>query len=424
MRRFFIALAVLALLAAGVLAGFLIHRIQQEKDVRGSSTKEFTPSTAPAPKPPPVTAKVQWPTYGFSATRTRSVDLPLAPPFRTLWKYGAGSLVEFPPAIGYGRLYFSTNAGRFAAISAKTGLRAWKRDLHRCVAASPAIGPHAHGTIYAAFLNRPPCNALNGGHGNDGLVVAFSAGQGKIHWQRTIGPSESSPLLIGDRLYVGDWNGDVWAFDADNGRQLWRRHVGGAIKGAVAFAGGHLYVGSYDGHLYCLTQGGKQVWRASGQPRLRGHGRFYSTPALAYGRVYIGSTDGKVYSFGATSGKLIWSKSTGGYVYASPAVWNDTIFAGSYSGDFFAFDAATGDVRWKFDAHGRISGSATVIGNVVYFATLDGGKGRSKGRTFALNAHTGKPVWTFPDGKYTPVVAEKGRLFLIGYGTVYGMVPR
>jgi outer membrane protein assembly factor BamB len=58
-----------------------------------------------------------------------------------------------------------------------------------------------------------------------------------------------------------------------------------------------------------------------------------------------------------------------------------------------------------------------VIGNVVYFATL-------KQRTYALNARTGRQLWTFPDGKYTPVVAVKGRLFLIGYGTVYGMVPK
>jgi outer membrane protein assembly factor BamB len=414
-RRLFIVLAGIAVLVAGLLAGLVIYRVHQERDVRGSSTKEFH-QTKP-PKPPPAAAKVPWPMYGFDATRTRAVDLALRPPFRPVWRYGAGSLVEFPPAIGYRRLYFSTNAGRFAAISMKTGKRAWKLDLHRCVAASPAIGPHAHGTVYAVFLNRPPCNVDSGGHGHDGKIVAFSAGHGQIHWQHTIGPSESSPLLIGDRLYVGDWNGDVWSFDADNGKVLWRRHLGGAIKGAIASAGGRLYVGAYDGHLYCLSTAGKTLWRASGQQRLYGHGRFYSTPALAYGRVYIGSTDGKVYSFGATTGKLRWSHSTGGYVYASPAVWNDIVLAGSYSGRFYAFDAATGAERWHFDAHGKISGSATVIGDVVYFATL-------KKHTYALNARTGRQLWSFPDGKYTPAVAVKGRLFLIGYGTVYGMVPK
>jgi outer membrane protein assembly factor BamB len=415
-RRLLIVLAGVAVLVAGLLAGLVIYRVQQAKDVRGSSTAEFHLSQKP--KPPPAGAKVPWPMYGFDPTRTRAVDLALRPPFRPVWRYGAGSLVEFPPAIGYGRLYFSTNAGRFAAISMKTGKRAWKLDVHRCVAASPAIGPHAHGTVYAVFLNRPPCNVASGGHGHDGKVVAFSAGHGQIHWQHTIGPSESSPLLVGDRLYVGDWNGDVWAFDADNGKVLWKRHIaGGAIKGAIASAGGRLYVGAYDGHLYCLSTAGKLVWRASAQRRLYGNGRFYSTPALAYGRVYIGSTDGKVYSFGATTGTLRWSASTGGYVYASPAVSDDTVFAGSYSGRFYAFDAATGVERWHFDAHGKISGSATVIGNVVYFATL-------KQRTYGLDVRTGEQLWSFPDGKYTPVVAVKGRLFLIGYGTVYGMVPK
>jgi outer membrane protein assembly factor BamB len=137
--------------------------------------------------------------------------------------------------------------------------------------------------------------------------------------------------------------------------------------------------------------------------------------------VYIGGTDGKVYSYGASSGKLRWSHSTGGYVYASPAVWNQLVLVGSYSKKFFAFDAPTGAQRWSFTANAPISGSAVVIGNVVYFATL--GKAKS-GRTYALNAKTGKLLWSFPDGKYTPAVAQKGRLFLIGYARIYGMVPR
>lgn len=413
-RRLIIVLAGLAVLAAGAIVAFVVHRLQEAKNVRGSSTVEYVTS---APRPAALPPKVQWPTYGFAADRTRAVDLALAPPYRAVWRYQASSLIEFPPAIGFGRLFFATNGGVFTAISATDGQRAWVYRSQRCVAATPAIGLHAHGTVYETFLNQPPCNVLNGGHGRQGKLIAFAAGRGQIRWQQTIGPSESSPLLLGARIYVGDWNGDVWAFNANNGHIVWHTHLGGAIKGALAYAGGRLYVGSYDGHVYCLTPAGHVVWRASAQPRLFGGSQFYSTPAIAYGRVYIGSTDGRVYSFGAATGKLRWSHDTGGYVYASPAVWNGLVLAGSYGGSFYAFDAATGDVRWTFNANGQISGSATVIGDVVYFATL-------KGHTYALNARTGKLLWSFADGKYTPAVAIKGRFFLIGYGIVYGMVPR
>ena len=419
MRRLVIALAALAVLLAGAIAAYVIHRLNQSADERGSTTTEYVTTQAAPKRPPPSTP---WPTYGLSNDRTRSVQLALRPPYRIVWRHQAGSLIEFPPSIGYERLFFSTNKGTFSAVSEKTGKYAWRYRARRCVAASPAIGPHAHGTVYETFLNRPPCNAQNGGHGVDGEVIAFSVGHGKIHWSHRIGPSESSPLLVGASLYVGDWNGDVWAFDANHGNVLWKRHVAqAAIKGAVAYAGGRLFVGAYDGHVYCLTTAGKVLWRGSAQPRLFGGSDFYSTPALAYGRVYIGSTDGKVYAFGAASGHRLWSHSTGGYVYGSPAIWRQRVLVGSYSGKFFAFDAGTGEPDWTFRAGGPISGSAVVVGDIVYFSTLKE-KGLKNGRTYALDARTGKRLWSFPDGKYTPVVAAPGRLFLIGYGVVYGMV--
>ena len=124
-----------------------------------------------------------------------------------------------------------------------------------------------------------------------------------------------------------------------------------------------------------------------------------------------------MYSYGATTGKVRWSHDTGGYVYSSPAVYRQRVYAGSYSGKFFAFDAATGDVRWEFDAHAEISGSPTVLGGIVYFATLDK-------RTYALNALTGKQVWTYPDGEYSPVVADKKRMYLVGHARLYGLIPK
>jgi outer membrane protein assembly factor BamB len=401
----------------GAAGGYVLYVRHQGADVRGSSTQDFVPTdTAPTPPPPapsPRPAAVQWPTFGFDAQRLRFLPSTLAPPFRIPWHFRAHSLVEFPPAVGYGRLYVANNAGTMFAIDAATGRLDWQYASGRCVAASPALD---RGVVYEAFLNRPPCNSTRSDI--DGQLVAFDAETGKIRWRRTIGPSESSPLVANGLVYVGDWRGNVYGFDARTGKQRWAFQTGGKVKGGVAVDGRRLYVGSYDGHVYALyARTGNEIWRASGQERLGSAGTFYSTPAAAYGRVYIGSTDGKVYSFSAATGALRWSHSTGGYVYGSPAVWKLRVLIGSYSGRFYAFDAATGDVRWQFQANGPISGSATVLGHLVYFSTLNQ-------RTYALDARTGKLVWSFNDGKYSPVVSDDLRVYLVGYGRIYAMVPR
>jgi len=352
--------------------------------------------------------------YGHDPARLRvATGVTLTPPFHKLWTFHARRLVEFPPAIAYGRLYFANNDGIFFAVDAATGKGDWHYTSHRCQAMSPAVADHL---VFATFLNQPPCNAS--GSGLTGQVIAFDADTGKVRWSRTIGPSETSPLVRNGTVYVGDWDGHVYALAEKTGRVRWTFQAGGQVKGGIAAAGNRLYFGAYDAKVYSLNATtGKLIWTADAQPRLGHSASFYSTPAVAYDRVYIGGTDDKIYSFGASSGKLRWSRSTGGYVYASPAVWHETIYAGSYDGDFYALDAATGKDRWKFKANGPISGSPTVVAGIVYFATL-------KGRTYGVDATSGKLVWSFPDGKYSPVVADDSRLYLVGYTRLYGLVGK
>jgi outer membrane protein assembly factor BamB len=412
----FAVLIVLALLGAGLFGAYALYKHDKAADVRGSSNEEFV-ATEPEPPPPPAgrSAGVVWPTYGFDNERHRYGPFELRPPFRRLWTFRARQLLEFPPVIGYGRLYFTNNAGVMFAVNAKTGKRAWKFDSRRCVASSPAIDDH---TVYQSFMNKPPCNSKVNPGRLEGEVIAFAAGFGKIRWRTRIGPTESSPLVAGGRVYVGDWRGRVYALDAKTGRVRWTFAGKGRIKGGVAVSGKRLYVGTYDGYLYALNVNtGRLIWRARSQDRFGGRGQFYSTPALAYGRVYIGSTDGKVYSFGAVSGKLRWSHGTGGYVYASPAAWRKKIYAGSYSDRFYALDAATGDVVWSFRANGDISGSATVVNGVVYFSTFEK-------HTYALDARNGRVLWQYRDGQYAGVVADRQRLYLVGHARLYGMVER
>jgi outer membrane protein assembly factor BamB len=419
LRWALVALAGTALLAVGGIGAYVLYVRHEGRNIRGSSTVEFATTQAPTVAAPRVGRTrraagegVVWPTYGYSNERVRlSPAFPLRPPFRRVWTFHGRALLEFPPAVAFGRLYLTTFDGHFFALDAATGKPVWDYRSHRCGWASPAV---AGRLVYQTFIGRA-CNSPR--PGADGVVVAFDARSGRIRWQRTIGPTESSPLVAGGLVYVGDWNGDVWALRATDGRTRWRFHTGGEIKGSLALADGRVYVGSYDGHVYALdARTGKEAWRASAQARLGATGTFYSTPAVAYGRVYIGCTDGKVYSFGAASGKLRWSHGTGGWVYGSPAVWQALVLVGSYDRTFYAFDAATGDVRWRFRANGPISGSATVLGGVVYFSTL-------RQRTYALVARTGRLLWTWPDGKYSPVVADEHRLYLVGFGRLYGMVP-
>jgi outer membrane protein assembly factor BamB len=413
------AVAVLGLAAAGA---YLLVVDRAGRDVRGSSTVEFVATDVPEPPVPRRAAAPQqepetvaWPTYGYDARRLRHAPgLELRPPFRRVWTFRGRALLEFPPAVAYDRLYLPTFDGRFYALEAGTGEVIWSKRTNRCGWATPAVWKR---TVYVTFIGRR-ATCGESVPGVDGIVVAYSADDGKVLWQRTTGPNESSPLVLGGLVYVGDWDGHVWALDARTGRTRWRFRADGRIKGSLAASGGRVYVGAYDGHVYALdAKSGKLVWRASAQDRLGGRGTFYSTPAAAYGRVYIGNTDGKVYAFGATTGRLLWSQSTRGYVYGSPAVWKRRILVGSYDHGFYALDAATGDVRWRFGANGPISGSASVIAGIVYFSTF-------AERTYALNAANGREVWRWPDGKYSPVVADRDRLYLVGFGRMYGMVER
>ena len=411
-RTAFAALAVIVVCGAA-LSGFVLSAQFAARDVVGSASEEFaeaalpTLPTLPTPKPGRMRqTTVAWPLWGAGADRVRVSPYPHRPPYRARWSFRAQSLVEFAPVIGHGTLYFANNDGVLFAVSSRTGKLRWQHESGRVQAAAAAL---TGVTVYHSFMYRRAV----GKNDPTGAVVALNALTGAVRWRREIAPSESSPLVRGGAVYLGDWSGRIYALDAHTGRTRWEFRAGGAVKGAVAAAGNRLFVGAYDSRVYCLdARTGELLWRASAQERLGTRGRFYSTPAVAYGRVFLGATDGKVYAFDAASGELRWSRSTGSYVYGSPAVWEGRVYVGSWDRRFYALDAATGEVVWRFDAGGPISGSATVIDGLVYVSTL-------RGVTVALDAATGTERWRFEDGAYAGVVADARKVYVVGTGRVY-----
>jgi outer membrane protein assembly factor BamB len=426
-RRTLLLLLAGGIVAAALVAAYLVYEQRRPHDVVGSRAIEFRPELEPGARPraQPVLQKLPWPTYGADLERTHfGAGFRLRPPFRRIWKVFADwSFIEFPPVIGYGRLYVGTNRGRVLAIDARTGRVAWRRELGRCIAASPTLGA---GVVYVALMSPAPCTHPD--RQAAGMLVALNARTGRVLWRFRSGVIESSPLLVGGLVLFGSWDHRVYAVDVRTHRAGWTFETGGEVKGGVAFAGGTVYAGSYDGRVYALAaRSGRLRWSAAAQQGLRGRGRFYATPAVAYGRVYVGATDGLVYAFGARSGRLLWARRTGSYVYGAAAVWRGGVYVGSYDHRFYRLDAATGRVRWSFDAGHAITGAPTVLDGLVYFATCGSclaaeADARAR-RTFALDARSGRLVWTFPDGEYSPLVADSRRAYLTGFTNVYALAP-
>ena len=164
-----------------------------------------------------------------------------------------------------------------------------------------------------------------------------------------------------------------------------------------------------------------------------GSGReyFYATPTVAYGRVFAPNTDGTVYAYGAGTGNMLWARHVGTYVYTAAAVWSQKLYVGTYDGKFYALDAATGDTDWVREMPAAVHGAPTVMDGLVYLSTCGfcGHKGVRSAKagpngTYALDARTGALVWRFPDGQYSPLVADDRRIYLTGATRVYGLSAR
>ena len=355
-RGLAIALLAAAIAFSAALAGYEL--LKRPADVHNSDAN-FVPQKPPAP--PKKAKTVNWPIFGLNPARTRYLPAKgIKPPYRLLWHYSERPLLEFPPVYARGRLYAVNNNGSAFALDADTGKVLWERRIGELNASSPA---YHKGRLY--IVNLVP-----------GHVLKLDAKTGKVLWKRPLpGRAESSPLVLGNTLYFGCEDGQLYALSTRNGNVRWSTGLGGPVKAAPAFSKGMLYVGDYGGYMNAVNaRTGKLKWQSGSLgPGFGGGGTFYSTPAVAFGRVYAGNNDGRVYSYDLEDGTLAWTHSTGGYVYSGPTVARTpstppTVYVGSFDGNIYALNAKNGETRWSHSAGGQVIGSLSAVGNIVYVA--------------------------------------------------------
>jgi len=249
-------------------------------------------------------------------------------------------------------LFVGSKEGRLVAVSIASGGRQWSEPLKM-----PASG--------GGFGCMGP--AYGGGCGGAPAGVAIYG----------------TPTVAGDLVYIGGYNGRIYAFDSGSLAIRWvyprENYLKPIISGTVV-TGNMVYFSTSDGMVYTLdaTTGNKEWEFQAGD-------KIWSTPASDGDTVYIASFDNKLYALNAEDGRKKWEFETQGALASTPLVYNNTVYTGSLDRYLYAVDAGGGSQSWKFMGESWFWAKPVAYNNVIYAPCLDG-------KVYFLDAESGREV--------------------------------
>lgn len=110
-------------------------------------------------------------------------------------------------------------------------------------------------------------------------------------------PEISSPVLDGERVYYGTSGGQLVCLNAKDGKELYVQELAESFSSSPILVGDKLYILGTDGKMYIVKTGNEYALLATLET---GEGTF-ATPAYLDGRIYLRST-GHLYCIEATNG--------------------------------------------------------------------------------------------------------------------------
>ena len=280
-------------------------------------------------------------------------------------------------------LFVCSNEGKLVALNTSDGSRLWEVTLETAQK-SGGFGCSEEFTL-APIYGIP---VLDGDliyiGGYNGKIYTVSWSKRAREWQYPLGednylqPIVGGVVVSGGKVYFGSSDGKVYALDAVAGYWEWDFQTEDKIWSTPAIDGSTLYIGSFDKKLYALDViTGEEKWSEPFETE----GTITSTPLVYDGTVYVGSFDRHVYAINATNGEQIWrfpvedeaENKPGNWFWAKPVVNNSTIYAGNLDGKVYILNAVTGaEVKDAIDLGSPVSSSPVLIGNSIVVATEAG----------------------------------------------------
>ena len=342
----------------------------------------------------PIPSADDWTMYGGTIGRTNASRAEVNPPLTMLWENDASAgFGPYSGAIAGDYLFVGTLHGEVQAIDLRTGQTAGNYNFGTSLIGTPVID---RSEMYVAVSR------------SEESLLGYNLVTGTIDWRAKVGDIESSPLLMGGRLYVTSTEGTLSSVQAANGQVEWTfklppRVRTRMIRSSPASDGTSVIFGGDDGEVYAVgAADGKLRWSA------KTDGSIVASPSVARGKVFVGSLDNSFYAFDAETGKRVWKQPLGARIFTSQAVNDRSVFVGTAGRYVYCLDAETGSIVWRSVTNSVLNSPPLVSGSVVYIGCLDK-------TLYAYAAATGELLWKYQtEGRIkTMPVAWKDMLFVL-----------
>ncbi len=340
-----------------------------------------------------------------------------------------------------GYVAFNTESCTLFVVEADTGKMVWSRWLGDPLMSQPGI---AHGTVLMAYP---------GGRGH--ILTAIELASGKEAWETAIaGDIITAPVIEGDSVYLSTFNGTVYKYGLDDGRELWKKEMN--ATSAPWIVGDDVYVSKREAgkdgdtspsegianlegvkgkqknedlwgfrkaryldrhvqsksvyHLensaddssvgFAVAPATAKTGDASsnvGQGTVRGLWEFQgSRPTYVDGLLFTTFGDA-IACIDPASEKVLWEQKIegdldrlGGHGASPPAAAGGKLYIGTATGYVMAYDQQTGDQLWRVNIGEKIRFQPSVTDGWLYVGT-------AAGNLFALDlddsSADGWPMW-------------------------------
>lgn len=281
-------------------------------------------------------------------------------------------------AAGGGRIYVTTGFGEALALDAQSGDIIWVQDLDAPANAAPTLG---NGLVYVVARNS--------------TAWAIDIDTGRIRWQRSGSPSDAnfgsgaSPAVSGQFVVLPFPSGEVLATYPRGGINRWSTVVSGDRVGRVAsvvtdisgdpvIVGNRVYIGNFGGRTTALDLStGDRLWTAA---------EGATSPVwVAGGSVFLINDINELVRLDANSGAPIWRETLPSFdqeretrrqrsvvAHYGPILAGGRLVVASSDGVLREFDPVSGSLTATTDLPSGAASGPVVAGNTLYVQTTDG----------------------------------------------------